>query len=586
MFQKTFSLLMTLVLVTLSFPIAFAAAEKLTASANVESYPTLTYKNPDGKMYYGQMLSDALVINDDEVVKDSAGNQVAGHFEFRKPEYMPIPGTDYKLDIKFVPDDQDAYSTFTKLKSSLVYSVEAVELVPVDGNDTVPVATEVEAGAALSTSILSGAKYTNPYNAEEPNIVAATWTWVAPETIINSSGYYDAHLIPIGYSEIKVQVYVKVAGDTPETIIAEKPTVPELTYDGVTTWGDIKLEGGTAVLAVEGTEVEGEFTVTEYWETRIVNPGSYEIDVVFTPADPEAALSYSFKISVTVKPASIAFVDNEGNVVENFTFEVDPGIKMSEVNNLIKANLNVPENSVIGVEDYYNFAENDREYKLTVNYEDKNWTGTELYFTIKFKETEIVPKLITVGEGRMKIDCGEYKPSGTFSVYYVVGETETKIGDYKGNSEEIIWSPDASGNYTFKVVYNRAEGDYFKIDSITTYPLDYYPKHNIVATGSISLGHSMGETVTITAPATDPEMLDKPYYGFAGWTDVKGNTGLSEEELANATVSFTMPDEEVELKANYKFSLKLFFEWILQQIIQFYTFIVTAVKDLFALATA
>lgn len=587
MFQKTFSLLMTLVLVTLSFPIAFAAAEKLTASANVESYPTLTYKNPDGKMYYGQMLSDALIINDDEVVKDSAGNQVAGHFEFRKPEYMPIPGTDYKLDIKFIPDDQDAYSTFTKLKSSLIYSVEAVELVPVDENDTVPVATDVEAGAALSTSTLSGAKYTNPYNAEEPNIVAATWTWVAPETIINSSGYYDAHLIPIGYSEIKVQVYVKVAGDIPETTIAEKPSVPELTYNGVTTWGDVKLEGGKAVLAVEGTEVEGAFAVTEFWETRIVNPGSYEIDVVFTPDDPEAALSYTFKVSVTVNKASIAFVDNEGNVVDDFTMEVEPGTKMNDVKALVQANLRAPQNSVIGVEDNNGYAENGRKYKLTVNHNDSNYEGTELYFTVKFKETEITPSLKWVGEGQLKVDCGEYAPLGTFTVYYVVGETETKIGDVKGDKEILEWTPDASGDYSFRVEYNPADGDYFKIDTVSTSPYSHFPEHKLIATGSLAtLGFSMGETATVTAPATDPSLLDKPYYGFTGWTDVKGNTGLSDEELANATVTFTMPDEDVELKANYEFSLKLFFEWIWQQIVQFFTFIINAMKDLFALAVA
>ena len=565
------------------------AATALQAS-NVESWPTITYKNADGKMYYGQTQEEALIINDDEVVKDASGNEVEGHFVFSNPSQIPSAGT-RKASITFVPTNENEYTGFKKSFSQVVYTVEAVTPSYVDEINDPVVATEVEPGSLLSESILSGGAMTNPHNPQESNLLAAQWIWSPSvndpsKTTVTESGYYTAQFAAAEYNLVTAQVYVKIASAIPETSIAEYPTIPELTYDPNVTWADVSLEGGKAVVKGTETEVEGTFEIKDTRKSAVPNPNFTEIEIVFTPANAEEALPNEFKIPVKVNPAPIAFVDSEGNVVGDFTFEVEPGIKMSEVNNLIKANLRVPKNSVIGVEDYYSFAENGRKYKLTVNHDDPYYTGTELYFTIAFKETEIVPKLITVGEGRMKVDCGEYKPSGTFSVYYVVGETETKIGDVKGNSEILEWTPDASGDYTFKVVYNRAEGDYFKIDSVITYPLEYYPKHNIVATGSIALGQSMGETVTLTAPATDPERLEKPYFGFAGWTDVKGNTGLSEEELADATVSFTMPDEAVELKANYKFSIKLFFEWILAQIAQFFTFIVNAVKDLFALATA
>ncbi len=579
--SRALSVILAVVMLAVSMPVAFAA-ETLKAS-NVSQWPTLTYKNADGVVHYGQTLEEALIINDDEIVLDANGNQVAGHFEFMKPELISTPKTGIKANIKFVPDNTDEYTGFNKLFSSLLYDV--VETTPVytdEVNDPV-VATEVEAGATLSTSTLSGGKMTNPYNAEEPNILEREWEWTNPNEVVNQSGYYEARFVPIGYTVTTAQVYVRIAGSVPETTIAESPSVPELTYDGVTTWGDIKLEGGKAVLTVEGTEVEGVFAVTEFWKTRIVNPGSYEIDVVFTPNDPEAALSNTFKVPVKVNKASIAFVDDEGNVVEDFTFEVEPGVKMNDVKALIQANLRVPKNAVISVEDNNGYAQNGRKYKLTVLHDDPNYEGTELYFTIKFKETEITPTLKWVAAGKLKVDCGEYAPLGTFTVYYVVGETETKIGDVKGNSEILEWAPASSGNYNFKVVYNPAENDYFVIKNVTTTPYSYYPEHNVISTGNMVATYKMGETATVTAVPTDPAKLDKPYYGFTGWTDVKGNTGLSDEALASETVSFTMPDEDVELKANYKFSIKLFFKWVLAQITQFFTFIVNAVKDLIAL---
>lgn len=582
--KRIFSILLALIISSLTFVISFAATT-LKAS-NVTQWPTLSYKNNDGVVHYGQTLEEALIINDDEIVLDADGNQVAGHFEFMKPELISTPKTGIKANIKFVPDNADEYTGFSKMFSSLLYDVVETTPVYIDETNDPLVASEIEAGATLSTSTLSGGRMTNPYNAEEPNILERSWEWTNPTEVVNQSGYYEARFVPIGYTVTTAQVYVRIAGSVPETTIAETPSIPDLTYDGITTWGDINLEGGKAILAVEGTDIEGVFEVTEFWKTRIVNSGSYEIDVIFTPSDPEAALSYTFKIPVTVNKASIAFVDDEGNPVEDFTFEVEPGTKMNDIKSLITTNLRVPKNAVISVEDNNGYAENGRTYKLTVLHDDPNYTGKDLYFTVSFKEKTITPSLKWVGAGKLKVDCGDYSPPGSFAVYYVIGETETKIGDVKGNSEILEWTPTSSGDYGFKVVYNPIENDYFIIESVTTTNYSHFPEHKLIATGSLAtLSFSMGETATVTAPATDPALLDKPYYGFTGWTDVKGNTGLSEEELANETVSFAMPDEDVELTANYEFSLKLYFEWVWQQIVQFFTFIINAVKDLFALAT-
>lgn len=587
-FKKSFSLLLILSILALSNLNTYAATA-LKAS-NVETWPTITYKNPDGKMYYGQTQEEALVINDDEIVKDANGNVVDGHFVFSNPSQIPSAG-ERKATITFVPTNESEYTGFKKSFSNVKYTVESVTPSYVDEINDPVVATEVEPGSLLSASILSGGAMTNPHNPEEPNLLAAQWIW-SPSlndpttTIVTESGYYTAQFLAAEYNMVTTQVYVKIASAIPETSIAEYPTISELTYDPNVTWADVTLEGGKAVIKGTETEVEGTFAIKDTRKDVVPNPNFTEIEIVFTPANAEEALPNEFKIPVTVNPSPLTFVDDEGNPVEDFTFEVEPGTKMNDIKSLITTNLRVPKNAVISVEDNNGYAENGRTYKLTVLHDDPYYTGKDLYFTVSFKEKTITPSLKWVGAGKLKVDCGDYSPPGSFAVYYVIGETETKIGDVKGNSEILEWNPTSSGDYGFKVVYNPIENDYFIIESVTTTNYSHFPEHKLIATGSLAtLSFSMGETATVTAPATDPALLDKPYYGFTGWTDVKGNTGLSEEELANETVSFAMPDGDVELTANYKFSIKLYFEWVWQQIVQFFTFIINAVKDLFALAT-
>ncbi len=585
-FSRALSVLLAVVMLAVSVPVAFAATA-LKAS-NVVTWPTITYKNADGKMYYGQTQEEALILNDDEVVKDANGNIVDGYFVFSNPSQIPSAG-ERKATITFVPANENEYTGFKKSFSSVKYTVETVTPSYVDEINDPVIATEVEPGSLLSASVLSGGAMTNPHNPEEPNLLAAQWIW-SPSvndpttTTVTESGYYTAQFLAAEYNMVTTQVYVKIASAIPETSIAEYPTISELTYNPNVTWADVALEGGKAVIKGTETEVEGTFAIKDTRKDAVPNPNFTEIEIVFTPANAEEALPYEFKIPVKVNPSPLTFVDDEGNPVEDFTFEVEPGTKMNDIKALITTNLWVPKNAVISVEDNYGYAQNGRKYKLTVLHDDPYYTGKELYFTVSFKETEITPSLKWVGAGKLKVDCGEYSPPGSFTVYYVIGETETKIGDVKGNSEILEWTPKASGNYNFKVVYNPAENDYFVIKNITTTPYSYYPEHNVISTGNMVATYKMGETATVTAVPTDPEKLDKPYYGFTGWEDVKGNTGLSDEALANETVSFTMPDEDVELKASYKFSIKLFFEWVLAQITQFFTFIVNAVKDLIALA--
>ncbi len=559
--KKLLSILLALMMMLSVVPMYASAAETLKA-ANVETYPTLSYKNTDGKMYYGQSLEEALVINDDEVVKDAAGNQVAGHFEFRKPEYMPVPGTDYKLDIKFIPDDTEAYSSFTKLKSSLIYSVEAVALVPVDTNDTTPVATEVEAGALLSTSILSGAKYTNPYNANEPNIASREWEWCAPTTVVNESGYYEAMLVPAGYDKITAQVYVRIAGEIPETTIAEVPTVDTQTYDGVTTWGDVELKGGKAVLKIEGTEVAGTFAVTDYWKTRTVNPGSYEIDVVFTPADPEAALPYSLKIPVTVNKGQIKFVDENGNeVVPEIT--VPYGTKFYDVVRLLQPYVKGAEYTALSLGDLeYKECENGT-FTVTASAPSdvEHYETTELSFKVIVEPKTLNAKIGDGVDGYYVVDSSAvYAVKGTFDVYV---NDELIASDVAYNSGKVKWEATENGTYTMKWVYNPVENDNFIINDVTTTMNVIFP--NTITYSGLSAYILGANGKSELCETTERKQGDSITIGtgmaqenFGAWiiTDANGNTvDLGITDLTATEITFTMPDYDINI--TYKTALDL-----------------------------
>ena len=574
--KRTFSIILAVFMLVSAIPFTASAAEPIALTeSNVTVWPTAI-----GEIYFGQKLSDGITLSGGEVQYNGA--VVSGKFDFIDTNYMPTSAGNQIASIKFVPSDTQNYNGFeVQMAWDVTYKVNKTIPVLVSETD-LPIATEVEAGAALSTSTLSGGQVKNPYNESESKALAAKWRWTKTSTIVNESGYYQARMvIGTAYEVIYQDVYVKIAGETPETSITEYPTISELTYDPNVTWADIPLEGGKAVIKGTETEVEGTFAIKDTRKDVVPNPNFTEIEVVFTPANAEEALPNEFKIPVTVNPSPLTFVDDEGNPVEDFTFEVEPGTKMNDIKALITTNLRVPKNAVISVEDNYGYAQNGRKYKLTVLHDDPYYTGKELYFTVSFKETEITPSLKWVGAGKLKVDCGEYSPPGSFAVYYVIGETETKIGDVKGNSEILEWTPTSSGDYGFKVVYNPIENDYFIIESVTTTPYSYYPEHKVISTGNMVATHKMGEAVTVTAVPTDPEKAKTPFYGFKGWTDVKGNTGLTNEDLESAEITFTMPDGDVELTASYAFSFLMLLEYIYSTLVNFFASVVNSIATLF-----
>lgn len=574
---------MVIAMITISVPFAFAATT--LSATNVTQWPTLSYNSVEGKMYYGQTIGEALTINDDEIVLDAEGNQVAGHFEFIDPTLMQLPGTNIKSHIQFVPDDSGAYTGFQKKRSSLLYNVETVTPVYVDEINNPLVASEVEAGALLSSSIISGGTMTNPYNADEPNILARSWEWTNPDTVVNESGYYEARFLPIGYTATTAQVYVKIAGEVPETTISEMPIIEPLAYDASMTLKDVAIKGGVAVLKVEGTVVEGTFSIAESAEDYPLSVGTYNVPVTFTPADPEAALPYTFDVSITVTKAPIRFVDENGNdIVPEIT--VPYGTDFNYIPQLLKPYVKGAEYTLISLGNLENTKVTEGGiYTITASApsEGKYYEKTELSFKIIIEKQKLSPKLYAE-PGKLYIEdtSGTYRPEGTFTLtYYIEGEKQGTIEGIK-YLERFDWNPTKSGNYRYEIVYvDATENEHYIIEAFNaTNPLilSWAFKATGAAEGTT---YKYGSEVALEAPATDPAKEDKPFYGFVKWEDANGNTGLTEEELSNKEISFTMPDGDVELNATYKFDFCLCIRYYIQIVVDWFNSFFQSIGTLF-----
>lgn len=547
--KRTLSMLLVMILCVCLSSIAFADSKIVMTADNITVYPTA-----EGSIYFGQKINEGVTLSGGEVQYEGA--VVAGHFEFADPEFRPTGwASAYRPEMIFVPDDTNVYASFDVAASkNTTFTVKKATPVLVDEND-IPVASEVEAGANLSTSTLSGGQVKNPYYAEEPKALAGYWRWTKTSTVVNESGYYQARMVVSNYEVFYMDVWVQVASDIPETSIAEYPTVPELTYNPDVTWADIELTGGKAVIKGTETEVEGTFAIKNL--NAIPNPSKTEIDVVFTPANAEEALPYEFTIPVTVNALPISFgKDYKGTAIdEPFEVEVAYGSKVSEVLFQAKKHLNYPTPSVVGIEDENSLAENGKVYKVSVlNYSNSNYTGTYAYVKATFKTTEIsseIKSVIGSGLNKFLVDCGSYSPMGTFTVY-CNGEEIAEVK--RGVAFDCEVYNDEGGTYEITAKYNPVENDYFIVSdaswSITVAPVRHIKVANTSSMPFTVNGNS-GHTATIRTG--DTIVMEYTMPEFAYWVIKDGNgktVELDGVDVNEKKITFTMPDYDL------KFSVK------------------------------
>ena len=548
--KKLLSILLALMMMLSVVPMYASAADPIALTeANVTVWPTAS-----GEIYFGQKISDGITLSGGEVQYDGA--VVAGHFEFIDSELRPTSAGNQIAAIKFIPNDTSAYTGFEVAYAwDVTFKVNKTTPVFVDENDTVPVATEVEAGAALSTSTLSGAKVKNPYNESESKALAAKWRWTKTSTIVNESGYYQARMV-IGttYEVIYTDVYVKVAGEAVATTITEAPTA-SLTYDGVTTWADVELTGGKAMSG--DTEVAGKFTIDNAGST-VIEAGTYTLNITFTPDDTENYLPSTGTATVTVNPAPIKFVDENGaDIVPEIT--VPYGTTFSSGDDIciaLKNYLNIQSGvarNVYVLDDEGNILDHKttasvgtKEYKVIARTDNKNYGEAVLTFKLTVEATDVKVNILRTTKEILvsKANNTDPTPTGTFAIY-VDGQL---LKDGVKHNNPVEWNPTASKIYTIKAVYTPIENDPVNVEDVTiTIPVALERK--ITYSDNIHGGspsYLCGATVTIKASA-DAET-------FEGWviTDAAGNTVDLGVDLTATNITFTMPDFDLNIEAKEK----------------------------------
>lgn len=550
--KKLLSLILALMMMLSVVPMYASAAEPIALStSNVTEWPTA-----NGSIYFGQKISDGVTLSGGEVQCD--GTTVAGHFEFIDSALVPtIPGTQ-RSNIKFVPDDETSYIGFEKSRSrDVTYDVLTVTPVFEDEENNPLVATEVEAEAELSTSILSGGTVINPYNVDEPKILAATWGWESSSTIVHESGYYTARITATGYNALTAQVYVKVAGEATPITITEAPTVEAMTYDANRTYADITFVGGKAVDAVTGEEVAGKFAFTNAaLNVTVPSVGTRELEVTFTPNDTENYLKNTTTVTVTVNPIKIAFINEAGTeIIPEIT--VPYGLKMSDdIGNYLKSYLNTSASFNFTETQYFNEYIPVGTHDLTVkascsnaNYESEAVLPFKL--TVEPVETAVTVKYDINKDNKntyeiyvVKADVDGARPQGSFAIY-VDGQL---LKDGAKYSEHITWSPEKSKAYTVKVVYTPTANDPCLVAD-TEITVDAKLYRNITTVNTSSDGTKQfrcGEKIQVAANV--PE--------FSGWviTDAAGNTVDLGVDLSAKSIEFAVPDFDVKLEAKGKTS--------------------------------
>ena len=589
-FSRALSVFLTLLIVVMSAPFVFAAEPITLSKSNVVTWPTVS-----GTCYFGQKIGDALTLEGGEVQYN--GETVSGKFVFADPNKIPgSTGSKVRADLTFEPTNSDVYSGFSVSRSrDVTYAVLAGKLILADENNPPVVVDEVEAGTVLSSLQITGGQVVNAYNAEETNALTASWSWSDPTAVVYESGTFEASISVSNYETLTYPIQVNLKSIKQIPTISENPVV-EIEYTPNATWGDITLNGGKAVITNDdGTtsEVAGTFNVADSWKTTTITASCTEIGAVFTPDDTDTVMEIDFKLPVTVNKAVPAFKTDDESGVPTITMPY--GTKLdSSLDYKIKPliDVGVPVSLAYKDLDGNNLSYSGttpvvgtHEIQVRVNIDNTNYEQfTMLTFNLEITGFTANCIMVPVGtEGYKIIDeslaYNAAKPTGTFTVSYTInGEKQTDKTVKYGELFQV--EKTKSGKYEFSIKYNKTENDPFEIADIT-YTGIVVLSHNVTINGQKQTA-DYNTTVTASAPATDPAQPDKPYYGFTNW-EAKG-IDISEEQAASPEFSFTMPDNEVELKANYKFSIKLFFEWVLAQITQFFTFIVNAVKDLIALA--
>ncbi len=557
--KKLLSILLALMMMLSVVPMYASAADPIALTeANVVTWPTI-----EGEMYYGQKLSEgSLTIQGGTVTIDGTteGTPVEGYFEFVDLEYRPT-ALNNGASLRFVPEDSENYTGFeTHESTKAIYKVLKATPILVDPINNPPVATKVsEAGKRLMTTTISGGALMNPYTKEV--IEDAVWGWVKKTTKVNESGYFTATSTPVNYNTISMDIYVGIEGDSEETTVTVAPTFDgEIFYAPDLTWGDLTLVGGSAVIKSTNTPIDGTFTVTETMKDKQVKIGENTIDVKFTPADETLAMASICQVSVTVNPAPIKFVDENGaDVVPEIT--VPYGTTFSSGDDIciaLKNYLNIPSGiskNVYVLDDEGNILDHKtvapvgtKEYKVIARTDNKNYE--EAVLTFKLTVEPIVVEINGAGyssaTNELYAYIGKTNIPGTFDIFV----DDELVGDDLALTYDTVtcpWTPTETGEHTIKVVYNAVNENYVIADYEKAFTAKV--QRTLTYDGYIMLSVGFRENAT-TAVMGDLVTIKPVLEDFGVWviTDANGNeVTLEGVDLTSKEITFSMPDHDVKI---------------------------------------
>lgn len=564
--KKLLSILMALMMMLSVVPFYASAEAVALTTDNVVVWPTTS-----GEIFFGQKLSDGITLNSENALVTSDGTEngtvIPGKWEFIDTEFVPTAWSKTsKANVKFTPENTDEYIGFEVTKSANVtYVVNKTTPVFVDEINDPIVATDVEQGAKLETSIVSGGQMKNPYTNE---IIDKDWKWGSKSTIVNSTGEYRAIFAGgSSYNKVEAMIMVKVIGTMQETeIIAVDHATVE--YSPTLKNSDIPIVGAKAVIKGTDTEVPGTFTFKTPNDANFTVGESWRT-IVFTPDDTENYIASEGRITVTVTKGSYKLVNENGEeVVPEFTMPYgttfDPGLKLGvALKNMIK------DRSVLTGADvaYISFPDHDTEeiapvgtntYTVRIrpgNSDISNYNVTDIQFVLTIEPVVIT----TTAYWSLSEKIGgkvSHEAKGTVDVF-VDGEL---VGDDIKITRNKDWSFDypipATGDYTLKVVYNPIENDPHSME-------DYETVVNVRMKRKIILPEDSRVTYKVNGDERTSIMrlgdtIELSTFGgdlFRGWkiADASGNiVDLGVADLMASDITFIMPDYDLYIEAQYE----------------------------------
>ncbi|MBR2884273.1 MAG: hypothetical protein IKB93_05710 [Clostridia bacterium] len=556
--KKLLSILMALMMVLSVVPFYASAEAVALTTDNVVVWPTTS-----GEIYFGQKLSDGITINSENALVTSDGTEtgtvIPGKWEFIDTEFVPTAWSKTsKANIKFTPENTNEYIGFEVTKSANVtYVVNKTTPVFVDEINDPIVATDVEQGAKLSTSTLSGGQMKNPYTNE---IIDKSWKWSSGSTIVNSTGEYKASFGGgSSYNKVEAMIMVKVIGTMKETEIVTPPEAVTVEYSASAKNSDLPLVGGKAVIKGTDTEVAGTFSFKAP-DGAVGAVGEKSKTIVFTPNDTENYIASEGKMSVTVTKGSYKLVDKNGEEVTVPEFTLPYGTTFDTGGALgVAIKSMIKDRSLLTGADvaFVAFPEHEKDeiihlgthtYNVRIypSHEDNSsYKSTYYQFVITIEPVTVEMKLSISIDKEQTINISTANsndpyPQGTFDIYV---DGALYMEDVKGS---FPFDPGKSGKYDIKMVYNPVENDPCVVEEKTVTWTETY--HRNLNRGNLV----MGSTATVMYGKEVKLNANIPEENFGGWkiTDANGNEVVLEDAVMEGrNITFTMPDFDITVEA-------------------------------------